>query len=671
MQYTYKELYLKNIGLYKNDVVIPLNQNLSESRNIVLSGGLNGAGKSTQMSALKIVLNGQDANCFGQQSYHGFIHDYMNTRSRLDGIKTCEIGLSIIVESGKGKADDLVIKRIYTVHSPTIVDEEVLIYYKETPRLVDSSLEEKNNFLNKIFPPKIMERFLFDADAQSKLADDKNNVELIKSFGDILNINGYIGVEKSLENLEKQILGEVADVEKSDVMILYGQIIRCEEKREKQKKELAEYERELKALDIELDHLNKWCKEVGEHSEYERLNLEQELLDCEKEKESILLSLDEYMMESIPFLLMEPLLEDASKQLIAEKDYLLQKQYQTEDKSKLERVIEVLSDEEIRSFLTEEQSTLIEIKQRSAWCCEMSGVEVAEMPIYHHYALSQLEMERLNNTLSELSRKLDSNSIAATEKVEQFMKLSKKADECQHKLKALPSDQQLGDRYLKRRQLVELREGLNRHIESAFQMIHTLEAEHTELVKTHKEMKLRLSDKQLVERKVYLSSTVRAILRDFVDVLRKEKAKEVIESFQDMFVTLLRKEGYVHNFKIDSQTFGVSFEDNLGNVVNVEKLSNGEKQIYATAMNYALGKAALHDYPVAIDTPTARFDSHHIRNVVEHYFPRAGNQVLLYSTDEEITVARKGMIQHHIATEYLLNVEPNNYEVKITNGYFS
>ena len=40
--------------------------------------------------------------------------------------------------------------------------------------------------------------------------------------------------------------------------------------------------------------------------------------------------------------------------------------------------------------------------------------------------------------------------------------------------------------------------------------------------------------------------------------------------------------------------------------------------------------------PIIIDTPLSRLDSAHRDNIVNNYFPNAGEQVIILSTDTEI-----------------------------------
>jgi DNA sulfur modification protein DndD len=76
--------------------------------------------------------------------------------------------------------------------------------------------------------------------------------------------------------------------------------------------------------------------------------------------------------------------------------------------------------------------------------------------------------------------------------------------------------------------------------------------------------------------------------------------------------------------------------DQSGHVIPREELSAGEKQILAISILWALSKTSGRPLPVIIDTPLGRLDSHHRMNLVKNYFPHAGHQVILLSTDTEV-----------------------------------
>jgi DNA sulfur modification protein DndD len=75
---------------------------------------------------------------------------------------------------------------------------------------------------------------------------------------------------------------------------------------------------------------------------------------------------------------------------------------------------------------------------------------------------------------------------------------------------------------------------------------------------------------------------------------------------------------------------------------------------------------------MAIDTPLARLDSSHRRNLIERYFPTASHQVILLSTDTEITETEVQRLREKnaIAREYLLDYNAHLNMTTVKSGYF-
>lgn len=77
---------------------------------------------------------------------------------------------------------------------------------------------------------------------------------------------------------------------------------------------------------------------------------------------------------------------------------------------------------------------------------------------------------------------------------------------------------------------------------------------------------------------------------------------------------------------------------------------------------------SIHDLPVFIDTPLGRLDSEHRDNILENYYPELSEQVIIFSTDTEITTRDIPKIENYISKYYRL-VNQDRKTV-ILEGYF-
>ena len=105
--------------------------------------------------------------------------------------------------------------------------------------------------------------------------------------------------------------------------------------------------------------------------------------------------------------------------------------------------------------------------------------------------------------------------------------------------------------------------------------------------------------------------------------------------------------------------------------IDVADLSAGEKQLVAISILWSLTKSSSKSFPSLIDTPLARLDSEHRQNIVKNYFPKTSEQVLIFSTDEEVYGKHYQALKSNISHEYLINFDGNLKTSQFTSGYFN
>jgi DNA sulfur modification protein DndD len=74
--------------------------------------------------------------------------------------------------------------------------------------------------------------------------------------------------------------------------------------------------------------------------------------------------------------------------------------------------------------------------------------------------------------------------------------------------------------------------------------------------------------------------------------------------------------------------------------------------------------------PIIIDTPLSRLDSTHRDNIVNNYFPNAGDQVVILSTDTEIDKEYFRSLQHHLSGAGSLQFDEMQELTTFRTGYF-
>jgi DNA sulfur modification protein DndD len=83
----------------------------------------------------------------------------------------------------------------------------------------------------------------------------------------------------------------------------------------------------------------------------------------------------------------------------------------------------------------------------------------------------------------------------------------------------------------------------------------------------------------------------------------------------------------------------------------------------------AILKESVKYLPIFIDTPLGRLDEEHRDSITKKYYPALSEQVVLFSTNSEISPKRFKEISGNISKSYLLFNDGVNTNLK--SGYFN
>jgi DNA sulfur modification protein DndD len=132
----------------------------------------------------------------------------------------------------------------------------------------------------------------------------------------------------------------------------------------------------------------------------------------------------------------------------------------------------------------------------------------------------------------------------------------------------------------------------------------------------------------------------------------------------------MRKENLITEISIDPASHAVELRGSTGQVLGAEQLSVGERQMLAVALLWGLARAAGQPLPVVIDTPLGRLDSSHRHHLLDRYFPFASHQVILLSTDTEISADAWSQLAPSVGHAYRLEFDPTRSATTVHRGYF-
>jgi DNA sulfur modification protein DndD len=104
--------------------------------------------------------------------------------------------------------------------------------------------------------------------------------------------------------------------------------------------------------------------------------------------------------------------------------------------------------------------------------------------------------------------------------------------------------------------------------------------------------------------------------------------------------------------------------------ISIQDRSAGEMQIISSALIWALTKSSKFTLPMLIDTPLGRLDSYHRNHLINKYYKELSEQVIILSTDTEITQEYIDTITENSYKQYSLNYNDKLKYTIIREGYF-
>lgn len=151
---------------------------------------------------------------------------------------------------------------------------------------------------------------------------------------------------------------------------------------------------------------------------------------------------------------------------------------------------------------------------------------------------------------------------------------------------------------------------------------------------------------------------VKAVLEDYRRQRRSQIRQAVETRLNEHIGVLLGPSQLIKSVRLDDQ-FNMTYYDEQEEQVARRSISAGMRQLVAMSMLWALKDEANRPLPVVIDTPLGRIDRQNRALLMSDYFPRAGNPLILLPTNSELAAEDYAQLSPHIA---------RRYEIRNTDG---
>jgi DNA sulfur modification protein DndD len=635
-------------------------------RNVFLIGALNGVGKTSVLEAINICL---------YRGKRNEIFKAINRHQKAKGNFSCTFELHIETD----EHEILVVRRRWllppAVKNPDPKDlcDELTVTINGEPY---SNQQVSQEYLHTNFPPGITQFFFFDGEKIQELADDA----ALGVKGDMEAALGIAPVRrliKDLEHIRREESQLYMDVSEAEVQDKEKELSRLHQTRKQLEDEYKQRQEDIKNFNEEVEDLqtlieSKYGFDPEKHEEIERLKRQRSELSSrlsEVERQS-----REWAESWLPLAFLSEYFPALRQQIDAERQVRKQTAIQEQAESladvvaKEVQVFEVeerqqpLSEEEfqvikerifrvVREFVPDEGEVksiqeLLQLSDTDAAKIEWR-VENLEQKNRHEFEKTLTDRQLLRQQLDPLARELE--GTVGEEKAGNHLKQLLN-DYHNNLLK-------MGRKRENLNQIAENLEGVDNKIAECEQEIKSLRQKCNEFQEQHKLLK-------------QINGLI-SLFNEYIDRLRKNKIGQLRENTLLMYREIYRKGELISDIEIDPVNYIITIRDSSGCEVQKQNLSAGEKEIFAISLLWGLAETSKLSLPIVIDTPLSRLDSIHRKSIVNHYYPNAGQQVILLSTDTEVDQTYYQELEPHLHHAVHLDFDKEQEQTILKDGYFN
>ncbi|MFB6367176.1 DNA sulfur modification protein DndD [Paenibacillus elgii] len=629
-------------------------------QNVTLVGGLNGAGKTSLINSFYICFYGR--RMFSKDEYDSIKKGAINRKYFREGGKNSKIELSFSDNTGSY----LIEVQFMINHKEEVIEQrKIYVVRGEENREVASAEEEFNDFIDQRIPIDVAPFFIFDAEKIRDLVGSHDQKETIQAIQKIVSLELYKQLHSDLAKIKyDDELSIAKTVKDEEIQTITKNLQDCanelELSRYEEKPDELEIEK-LKAEKVTLEHKRR-LKLASSSQTKGQINRSIGLI--EKELEMIKKTLEHFGRSSLPGMVVAPLIANLQDKIKREQTYVQGSQRNQAAFAPYDKFIHSFLSQVIAPPLSDEQKSQLKDKGKDVWA-QMNRVQqvaVEKVNVLHYNALSQNDLQSIYNWKA-------SNTVDIKSLINKKIKLQNEFNQLNAQLNDAP-------------ELIDTKEEDDRIAEISVQLgemnakIRTRRERITRLADRHNQLKLELSRKTQarndlgpLEQKMELTKKLINATAEFIERVTVLKAKQLKDEIESILLRLFRKSD-LHRVEFDSNQFVLKVFDEDNNEIDLNSRSEGEKQLIALSMIWALTKVSGTNFPFVIDTPLARLDSIHRSRLVDHFFTNLSDQVIILTTDTEITKDFLEDIKPHVQQSYVLEYKDEENATSVREGYF-
>ncbi len=651
---------INNLGLYEGKRTFNFST-ANVEKPIVLFGGLNGAGKTTLFDGIRLCLYGKDIfKHISEANYYKYLKDKIHRSEEMLLLpNSASIGIEFEF-SEEGELNLYYVERSWSVENGKV--DEALIISKNNSKLEDIK-ENWQDFIKELIPVGVSQLFFFDGEKIQNIISDNNNFEFQNSVKSLLGIDIIERLQADIKIYQNRNLKKLStDKDLNKLDDLEKQIDSIDEQINLLKDDQADVETEIKKAQNSVDQCKSKIMADGGAFFNQKDEFKIQKKTTENELEQIKERLRELASGSLPLAIAGKLAKCLKEQVELEEEQYVNRVAFDKLTDAKEAIFKLLrSKKSIFKSLDKEYKKSIKDELSVVFENEDEHSDINEI-----FKYSSSQVSTITSAIESGFQAADELKVLNSEYERGFRKLQN----ILRNISRVPDDELVKTMY---DQLAERSEKLGKLItQKAYigDKISLLEKEKAGYEIEQSKISQRISEAEKGDRKLKLTKKTEKVLNIYKRKLVESRINHLKSEFLKAFNELHRKEDVVSSIEICPDSLTITMFDKKGKEVIVDKLSSGEKEIYAISLLSALAKTSGMNLPFIIDTPLGRLDTEHRANLVKKFFPNISHQMIILSTDTEIGEEYYKILEPHICQTYKLGYDNVGKKTQVEEGYF-